>query len=233
MRSTCHLHASCALVLLQILGCTNIETVDEGTPTPDEAVRADPAENVTDAVSERDAAVVMTDTGRVRGRLAPRNRTFHGIPFAAPPVGTLRWQPPRPPLPWTGGRDATAPSPRCAQSSDPVAGFPESLDEDCLYLDVTTPRSPGQLRPVMVWIHGGGLRSGSGSDLDELRLSAAGDVVVVSINYRLNIFGFLGLPGLDVWGVSEPVSERQARRASKRRRRSRPTRRGTRAHRAV
>jgi len=196
MRNTPQLHASIALVLLQIFGCTNIETVDEGTPTQDAEVPEDAPELVTEKSSEH-GAVVRTETGRVRGRVSRNNRTFHGIPFAAPPVGALRWQPPRPPLPWTGVRDATARSPRCAQSADAVAGTPASLDEDCLYLDVTTPRSPGRLRPVMVWIHGGGLRSGSGSDLDELRLSAAGDVVVVSINYRLGIFGFLGLPGLE------------------------------------
>jgi para-nitrobenzyl esterase len=137
--------------------------------------------------------VVWTDSGPVRGTVATDHRTFQGIPFAAPPVGELRWQPPQPPDPWFEPRDATRPGPRCAQ---PATFTPASDTEDCLYLNVTTPRPSARLKPVMVWLHGGGNAFGSGIDYDAHRLAAGGDVVVVTVNYRLGVFGFLGHPDL-------------------------------------
>ncbi|WP_020667028.1 carboxylesterase/lipase family protein [Amycolatopsis nigrescens] len=140
-----------------------------------------------------DGAVVRTDSGPVRGTDAAGYRSFQGIPFAAPPVGELRWRSPRPPEPWSRVRDATKPGNRCAQGP---SISPPSTEEDCLYLNVTTPAGKGRPKPVMVWLHGGGLSYGAGSEFDAHRLAAGGDVVVVTINYRLGLFGFLGYPGL-------------------------------------
>ncbi|WP_223199116.1 carboxylesterase/lipase family protein [Solihabitans fulvus] len=136
-------------------------------------------------------AVVRTDAGPVRGIVSSDHRTFQGIPFAAPPVGELRWQPPRPPQPWTEPRDATVPGNRCAQSP---GGGPPSTTEDCLYLNVTTPTTQphGRLRPVMLWVHGGGNSYGSANDFDTHRMAVGGDVVVITTNYRLGVFGFFG-----------------------------------------
>ncbi|MGC5010976.1 carboxylesterase/lipase family protein [Streptosporangium sp. DT93] len=147
-------------------------------------------------------ATVRTDAGLVRGTVAAGHRLFQGIPYAAPPVGDLRWRSPRPVTPWRGVRDATAPGGRCAQVAD-VWGLPASDTEDCLYLNVTTPaREHGKRpRPVMVWLHGGGMTRGAGSEYDARRLAVRGDVVVVTVNYRLGIFGFFGHPGLEDSGA--------------------------------
>jgi para-nitrobenzyl esterase len=126
-------------------------------------------------------------------------RTFQAIPYAAPPVGELRWQAPQPPQPWSAPRDATKPGNRCAQSAFPQFDSPDSVAEDCLYLNVTTPRLARHDRPkpVMVWLHGGGFVGGAGSDYDARRLTVGGDVMVVTVNYRLGMLGFFGHPGLD------------------------------------
>ncbi|MCR6489085.1 carboxylesterase family protein [Amycolatopsis sp. OK19-0408] len=145
----------------------------------------------------RDPGVAVTEAGPVRGTVTSGSTTYQGIPYAAPPVGPLRWQPPRPAARWTGLRDATRPAPRCAQ---PQNIGPASDSEDCLYLNVTAPKTPGR-KPVMVWLHGGGNVYGAGSDYDARRLAEAGDVVVVTVNYRLGVFGFLGLPRLDGAGT--------------------------------
>ena len=136
--------------------------------------------------------VVRTADGLVRGVVAADHRTFQGIPFAAPPVGDLRWRSPQPVTPWTGVRDATAPGDRCAQGAG--TGTP-STSEDCLYLNVTTPNTPGR-KPVMVWVHGGGNSFYSGADHDPTRLAVTGDVVVVSMNYRLGMFSAFAHPDL-------------------------------------
>ena len=119
---------------------------------------------------------------------------FRGIPFAAPPVGPLRWKPPQPVVPWKGVREATAEPPSCIQndqgwnSSDFAIG-----SEDCLTLDVRTPSLGGRL-PVLVWIHGGSNRAGGPNDIV---LSDVGkEVVIVGVRYRLGIFGFLSHPEL-------------------------------------
>jgi para-nitrobenzyl esterase len=140
--------------------------------------------------------VVHTDAGAVRGTATDDVRTFQGIPYAAPPVGPLRWRPPQPARPWSGVRDATAPAGPCPQQ--PNAEAPQGTsDEDCLYLNVTTPRRPtGRPRPVLVWMPGGGFFTGAGSSYGARRLAARGDLVVVTINYRLGIFGFFGHAGL-------------------------------------
>jgi len=125
-------------------------------------------------------------------------RAFLGIPYALPPVGNLRWRAPQPPPPWDGVREARHFGPRAMQSyrwSDMVFRS-ERVDEDCLYLNVWTPDGASGL-PVLVYFHGGGLVAGDGS---ELRYDGAGlarrGIVVVTLNYRLGVFGFLVHPGL-------------------------------------
>ncbi|MCO1574369.1 carboxylesterase family protein [Crossiella sp. SN42] len=140
-----------------------------------------------------DPALARTDAGVVRGTVNADHRSFQGIPFAAPPTGRLRWQPPRPVAPWPGIRAATAPGSICAQG---VPGQkPLSVNEDCLYLNVTTPTTPGP-HPVLVWLHGGAFTLGGGSYYDPARMVASGRVVVVTVNYRLGVFGYFGHPGL-------------------------------------
>lgn len=138
--------------------------------------------------------VVGTTEGRVRGTTDGDLRTFQGIPYAAPPVGALRWASPKPAAAWTGVREATAPGAPCAQPKGLPIGVP-SESEDCLYLNVTAPAESGGKRPVIVWIHGGSLMYGTGDMYGPDRLAARG-AVVVSMNYRLGVMGFLGDPAL-------------------------------------
>ena len=147
--------------------------------------------------------VVPTDKGPVRGSRHPTVSKYLGIPYAAPPVGDLRWRPPQAPARWQGPRDATAFANHCPQEASPF-GF-ASDTEDCLYLNVFTPNKhaagPGRghdkskERPVMVWLHGGGLTVGESDDYDPTRLVQQG-VVVVTVNYRLGYLGFLAHPAL-------------------------------------
>jgi para-nitrobenzyl esterase len=143
-----------------------------------------------------DPAVAQTATGAVRGVVAPDHRMFAGIPYAAPPVGPLRWQPPGPAAAWQGVRDATRLGPRCLQ--DPVGDLERGrqTDEDCLTLNVWTPPMNDQHRPVMVWIHGGSFINGSGGIYDARWLASRGDIIVVTVNYRLGALGFLAHPAL-------------------------------------
>src|SRR5512133_1540706 len=132
-----------------------------------------------------DAAIVQTDSGPVRGTVTGKYRLFQGIPYAASTAGDHRWRPPAPVRAWTEPRDATKPGQICAQQSSVYADV-ASLEEDCLFLNVTTPQASraDRLKPVMVWIHGDGA-IGAGSFFDARRLATIGDVVVVTINYRL------------------------------------------------
>ncbi|MEU9804019.1 carboxylesterase family protein [Streptomyces sp. NPDC051000] len=142
--------------------------------------------------------VVRTDEGPVRGRSHGAYDTFEGIPYAAPPVGALRWRLPEP-APHRGGTlDAGAPGARCVQLPPLGPGGP-SGSEDCLYLNVTAPAghvSGGAARPVMVWFHGGGFQYRSGDMERPDPLAVRGDAVVVTVNYRLGIFGLFGHPAL-------------------------------------
>lgn len=138
-------------------------------------------------------AAVRTDAGLVRGAVNADVRSFEGIPYAAPPVGGLRRHSPVPPVPWSGVLDATRPGNRCPQAG--TCGRPAGVTEDCLYLNVTTPRGAGKA-PVLVWLHGGGLVNGAGGDYLPTRLVKRGGLVVVTVNYRLGNLGFLGFPGL-------------------------------------
>ncbi|MCP2197060.1 carboxylesterase/lipase family protein [Lentzea flava] len=147
------------------------------------------------AQADGDGRVVHTDKGLVAGTVTSTYRTFGNIPFAAPPLGENRWRDPQPVTPWQGVRDATKPSPDCAQT--PQLNQPSSENEDCLYLNVTTPAGRSHKpRPVMVWIHGGGFVSGAARLYDARWLATKNDAVIVTINYRLGVFGFFGYPGL-------------------------------------
>ncbi|TDU82212.1 para-nitrobenzyl esterase [Kribbella voronezhensis] len=143
-------------------------------------------------------AVVRTDAGVLRGATSGSARVFNGIPYAAPPVGSLRWRAPQPVKPWTGVRDALSLSAPCAQSGENNSEVPKgSTEEDCLYLNVTTPAAKSaHPRAVVVWIPGGGFFQGSGNSYGAAKMASRGDVVVVTVNYRLGIFGFFGYPGL-------------------------------------
>jgi para-nitrobenzyl esterase len=141
-----------------------------------------------------------TDSGKVKGKSDGSVRSFLGIPYAAPPIGNQRWKPPAPAAKWKGTRNATAFGSRCMQGavfSDMVFRDP-GISEDCLYLNVWTPAKTGSTKlPVMVWIYGGGFVGGAASEprQDGSNLAKQG-VVVVSMNYRLGIFGFFAHPDL-------------------------------------
>lgn len=143
--------------------------------------------------------VVRIGQGALVGRTTAGILAFRGIPYAAPPVGPLRWRAPRPPVSWPGMRDASTVGPICVQPlvrGDPGVG-PLPMSEDCLTLNVWTP-DPGKGRlPVMVWIHGGALVNGSGTAAlyDGAALARRG-VVVVTLNYRLGRLGFFAHPAL-------------------------------------
>lgn len=148
--------------------------------------------------------MVTIDTGQLRGRQSAGLRLFEGIPYAAPPVGELRWRPPALPGSWSGVRDATSARPSCPQGNGAfeVLGSGIAKSEDCLYLNVSTPRAlpvDGQQLPVLVWIHGGSFTSGSGDTYGAgpLITGGDGDVIVVTINYRLGALGFLAATALD------------------------------------
>jgi para-nitrobenzyl esterase len=148
------------------------------------------------------APIATTTSGQLRGqRLDDAVLAFKGIPYAAPPVGDLRFRPPQPPTPWDGVREATTLPPSCPQPQQRPAGWTQetSEDEDCLYLNVWTPAvDDEQRRPVMVWFHGGGYAIGSGSWplYDGAALTRRGDVVVITVNHRLGPLGYLHLGDL-------------------------------------
>jgi para-nitrobenzyl esterase len=146
---------------------------------------------------------VKTSYGPVRGLHEEGIYIFKGLRYASPPVGKLRFKPPVPPEPWTEPVEAYEFGNQAMQSvgpGGPAAGG-QKTDEDCLFLNVWTPGLDIKKRPVMVWLHGGGFSSGSGGDAfsDGKNLSRKGDVVIVTVNHRLNVFGFLQLS--EAWGT--------------------------------
>ena len=142
------------------------------------------------------APVVTTPSGRVRGVSADGVDSFLGIPYATPPVGSLRWTAPRSAARWTGVRSATAYGNSCpAQAS---TNGPRSETEDCLFINVQRPTGTpaGRKLPVYVFIHGGGLTNGSSTQMNMDKIVRESGVIGVTMNYRLGVFGFLGLPAL-------------------------------------
>jgi para-nitrobenzyl esterase len=139
---------------------------------------------------------VRVEGGMISGAEADGVRSYKGIPFAAPPVGELRWKAPQPIIPWEGVRECTAFGPDCPQASYPQGSLfyspPRPQSEDCLYLNVWTAAKAGEKRPVMVWIHGGALTRGSGATrtYDGTNFAKKG-VVLVTVNYRLGPLGYL------------------------------------------
>ncbi|MEE2963496.1 MAG: carboxylesterase family protein [Acidobacteriota bacterium] len=145
---------------------------------------------------------VEIDTGALAGVRQGGITMFKGIPYAAPPVGPLRWGPPQPVAPWARVRAARRYGPVARQ---PGAGGPGMVaSEDCLYLNIWRPAQEGESRPVMVFIHGGGFTTGSGSEplYDGIELAKQG-VVVVTFNYRLGVIGFLAHPQLTAESTHE------------------------------
>ncbi|MDH6214874.1 carboxylesterase/lipase family protein [Streptomyces pseudovenezuelae] len=140
---------------------------------------------------------VATDKGAVAGATAGGVDRFLGMPYAAPPVGAGRWQPPA--SAWSGARSATSYGSRCPQAS---TGTGPGMSEDCLYLNVyTSERRTDRPLPVLFWIHGGGFSGGAGDLYDGSRIAKTDNVVVVTVNYRLGVFGFLDVPGLSRQGA--------------------------------
>jgi para-nitrobenzyl esterase len=153
-----------------------------------------------------DGCVVETASGRVRGTVDRHVHIFKGIPYAAPPLGPLRWRPPQKVTPWSGVREATSYGNMSIQAEN-VFGLPpdllelftlggrQKISEDCLFLNVWTAGLDGRKRPVLFWCHGGAFITGSGSSpwTDGANLCRLDDVVVVSVNHRLGALGYLYL----------------------------------------
>jgi para-nitrobenzyl esterase len=141
--------------------------------------------------------IVHIDNGLARGAGAAGVYSFLGLPYAVPPTGNLRWRAPQPAAAWSGVRDATQFGPSCPQATVNNPFLPPGpISEDCLYLNVYTPTlRHGGNRPVLVWIHGGGLVQDGARNYDGTKLAADG-TVVVTINYRLGALGFLAHPAL-------------------------------------
>ncbi len=157
------------------------------------------------------SATVSIHQGKLEGDDQGGLFVFKGVPFAAPPVGARRWLPPEKPEPWTGLRDARRFGAVAHQNAVMLTALAAmAIDgeqsEDCLYLNVWTPAPDGKRRPVMVWIHGGAFTIGSGSQAlyDGSVLARRGDVVVVTVNYRLGPLGFIRLA--DVTNGKIPAS---------------------------
>jgi para-nitrobenzyl esterase len=155
------------------------------------------------------ASIVQIDSGRISGITDSGVSSYKGIPYAAPPVGNLRWRPPQPVPAWSGTRAADKVGPLCKQkinTADNGVGPPPD-SEDCLNLDVYTPAKARKAKlPVMFWIHGGGYVNGSGTaNLYNGTQLARQGVVVVSINYRLGRFGFFAHPALTKENPNGPL----------------------------
>ncbi len=152
------------------------------------------------AIVTGDRPIIFTERGPVGGTATPTLRKFLGIPYAAPPVGKLRWKPPQDHARWYAPLDATRYANHCPQVAS-VFGSP-SINEDCLFLNIFTPNDNGEgsqifhSYPVMVWIHGGALTVGESDDYLPTKLVQRADLIVVTINYRLGAFGFLAHPAL-------------------------------------
>jgi para-nitrobenzyl esterase len=147
------------------------------------------------AASSPEFVTATTSAGRVRGKVDQGINIFKGIPYGGTTEGKNRFMPPTPPTPWTDTRDALDWGSSAPQTVPPTTSRQGTESEDCLVLNVFTPGLDSAKRPVMVWLHGGGWANGSGSTpiTDGTNLARTGDVVLVSINHRLNVFGYTAL----------------------------------------
>ncbi|MGD8194108.1 carboxylesterase/lipase family protein [Herbiconiux sp. P18] len=168
-----------------------------------------------------DPLLVETTSGAVRGTLRQGLRSWRGIPYAAAPVGPLRFRSPQPVAPWPGVRDAVQFGPAAPQHENPAMRLPEGLgqSEDCLSLNVLAPSpdaalGPAAPRPVMVWVHGGAYVAGTSAQplFDGTQLVQRGEVVLVSVNYRLGALGFLDFSTIDPGEGHEPFEPNVALR---------------------
>jgi para-nitrobenzyl esterase len=157
------------------------------------------------ATGNSSGPIVETTAGKIRGAMEDKASAFRGVPYGAPTSGARRFLPPAKPEPWTGVKDTLELGHRSPQGASTLIPEVAALDanepagEDCLVLNVWTPSAtPGHKRPVMVWLHGGGFTSGSGGFkiYDGANLAGKHDVVVVTVNHRLNAFGYLYLADL-------------------------------------
>jgi para-nitrobenzyl esterase len=183
------------------------------------AIIALPAGSVLAKSKIQTGTLIHLADGDVQGQVNGQTRQFLGIPFAAPPVGSLRWRPPAPVIPWTGVLQADTFSASCAQQAS-LQG-PRSENEDCLYLNVWSPDpAPSKSRPVMVWFHGGGNQNGSTGDpvpfpgvpghfYDGRVLAEEHGVIVVTTNYRIGALGFLAHSELASEDPSYPYAGNQ------------------------
>ena len=177
-------------------------------PSPEPAVAASSAHGTAAAAVDIEVAI---DSGRLVGTRSAGIESFRGVPFAAPPVGELRWREPQPMPPWQGARLAREFGSACIQKpglSLANGGEPGALSEDCLYLNVSAPAGPAvPARPVMVWLHGGALVFGSGSvHVYDGRALAARGMVVVTVNYRLGSLGTFAHPALGPAGAGSAIN---------------------------
>lgn len=179
------------------------------TPPPSDAEPPPPSDAAADAGCGSDVprapGVLHTEYGAVRGALDGPIYAYKNIPYAAPPVGKLRWAAPQPPACWTGARDGVAWGPQCLQGSADGDGTSTGV-EDCLQLNVWTPDGAKD-RPILLWVHGGGNQVGSAAQdndgvrvYDGKRLAETTNSVVVTVNYRLGLLGFLGHAALAAEG---------------------------------
>lgn len=144
--------------------------------------------------------LVDTELGALQGSADDGIRSWLGVPYAAAPEGDLRWESPEPATAWDGTRAATEFASSCAQGQGQMPSVP-STDEDCLYLNVYAPDTTAKDLPVMVWFHGGGNTYGAGEQYDPARLVEDGQAVVVTVNYRLGLYGNMAHPALDEDGA--------------------------------
>lgn len=179
---------------LSLLSCCLLAGCGSTDPAPEEKV------------APQGPIDVQTDKGPVKGAFVGASRVFLGIPFAAPPVGDLRWKAPMPHAAWTEPLDARTKGPGCAQLSRLGAMLDSASSEDCLTVNVWAPERPTGPAPVLVWIYGGGFTSGSNRELayDGQMLSEMTGAVVVNLNYRLGPFGSLALSALEAEDPAHP-----------------------------
>jgi len=160
----------------------------------------------------RSGPVASTTEGPVRGERVSGVEAFRGIPYAAPPVGERRFAPPAAPQRRHGVLDATGLTPPCAQLAS--SNGPASLNEDCLLLDIWRPRASRRHRgklPVLFWIHGGSYLNGSAGQHDPSEMVRDTGTIVVTVNYRLGVFGWLAHPSLDAESVTPASSTNRPR----------------------